>query len=126
MPVRDAVVDAEGEAAAVTGRGHLVDDVAMEGRVHDVIVGLLGVPEAETVHVFGDHDDVAHAGRLRDADPLVGIKLHRIEPPVELIIFRHRHLVAAGPAQLGTGQRDRTPMDEESEPTRLKIRQRHG
>ena len=65
----------------------LLDDVALERRVHDVVIGLLRVPQAEAVVVLRGEHDVLHAGVLGDVDPLVGVELRRIESLVKVVVF---------------------------------------
>jgi hypothetical protein len=87
MPVAGRIIGAEGDAALFAGFGEFLDHVPLEGRVHDVVVGLFGVPEAEAVVVFGGEHHVFHAGGLGDGDPFIGVELGGVEAFVEVVVF---------------------------------------
>ena len=115
VPVAGGVVRPERETGAPTGVGELLRHVAPERRVHDVVVRLLRVPQAEAVVVLRREDDVLHAGRLGDGHPLVGVELHGVEALVEVVVLLHRRLASARPADLLARERHGAPVDEHAE-----------
>ena len=72
------------------GVGNFLGHIPLERAVHDVVVGLLGIPEAEPVVVFGQKDDVRAAGILDDLDPFAGVELVRIPFLVEVVVLLDR------------------------------------
>ena len=77
--VEDGVVEIDGKALGTEGVGILAHDVAAEGAVHDVIVGGLGVPDAEAAVVLGGEAAVGHVGGLGGAGPLAAVELRGVE-----------------------------------------------
>jgi len=57
------------------------------GCIHNVIRAHLGAEHGKAIVVLGRDHDVLHAGILGDADPFIGIELHRIKLLGELLIF---------------------------------------
>ena len=105
--------------------GQLRADVALERRVHDVVVRHLRVPEQEAVAVLGRQHHVLHARGLGDGHPLLRVELRRVELLVEVVVDLdgNRALVRAlrigigpRPTDLGLLEADRPPVDEHAEP----------
>ena len=116
MPVADRVIGAEGDPLLAARRGHFLDYVAAQRRVHDVVVGLFRVEHAEAVVMLGDQHQVLHPRLPGDPDPRVGVEAGRVEMPVELVILLDGHLGSPRPADLGSLEAHRAPMYEHAEP----------
>ncbi len=95
MPVHDRVVDAELQAllAAFVGQ-RLQQALAVRRSVHHVVVGRLGVEQAEAVVVLGGDDDVLDSGFLGKANPFGRIVLDGIELLGQLLVLGHRDVRA--------------------------------
>ena len=72
----------------VAGVGHVLHHVDLPGRLGPgaLVVGQLGVVEAEAVVVLDQEDHVLHAGVLGDLDPLLGVELVRLPLLVEVVV----------------------------------------
>lgn len=74
-----AVIDGREDGMLVARFDELLHDVDFDGRVADVVVGLLGRPEAEAGDMLDGEDGVFHPRVAGDLDPLVDIELIRGE-----------------------------------------------
>ena len=115
IPVDDRVVGAEAEALPPAFVGQFPGHVALERRVHDVVVAQLRGVHREPVVVLGHQRDVLHARFLGQGHVLLGVELDRVELLVEVVVNLDRHLPAARPADLGALQAHRPPVDEHAE-----------
>ena len=77
----------------VAGFTQFLDDISFERcGVNDVIGADQGLEERKSIMVFGSDDDILNAGVFEDLHPLFGVKLRRIEPRDDLVIFISRNL----------------------------------
>ena len=73
VPVNQRVVQTDAQTFR-TKRVHILpDDVLTIGRIRNLVVRVLGIPQAETLVMLRGQDDVLHARRLRDLRPRGGI-----------------------------------------------------
>ena len=90
VPVHDGIVNAELEPLLTALVGQRPEQVFVDGGGFDgVVVGGLGVEEAETVVMLGGDDDVLDTRRLGVADPLGRIVFDRVELPGEFLVVGH-------------------------------------
>ena len=94
MPVHNGMVEAEADAVPQAGLLEGLQEVLPPGRRGHVMVGDLGVPEAEAVVVLGGDDQVVHPGLLGGLHPGVGVELHRVEAVAGRQVAREGQLVA--------------------------------
>ena len=74
------IVDAKLQAVPVGGFLQLLDDVALERRVvDDVVGGDCGIIQREAVVMLRGDDDISGAAILEGPCPLVGVELGRIK-----------------------------------------------
>ena len=118
-PITDGMVGAKQQVLGFAGLRQFLQDVPFERRAHHIIVGQSGVPDTETVVVFGRNHEVAGTGRFGGGDPARRIEVHRIELLIQLVVFLFGHFIAAGPADLGTFEADGSPVNEQAETHRL-------
>ena len=126
MPIAHRVVRAKRDSAPLAGGAKFLHHVAAERRTHDVVVGLLGVPQAEAVVMLGREHHVLHAGRLGNGHPLVGIEAGGVELGVQVIVVGDGRFLSSRPADFMPRDAHRPPMDEHAEPHVLPPLQRRG
>ena len=125
IPVGDRVVEAERQSLFSAGVGQFFGHVPSERRVHDVVVGRLGVPHAKAIAVLGDIDQVLEPARLECGNPFGRVELLRVERLVEVVVFFTRHC-PAGKTDLLTGQYGGAEADHGRIFERAKFGQRFG
>lgn len=74
MAVPQGIVDGKLEAVFLAGFGYGAHYVGLDGRGGYVVVGILAVPEAETVVMLGDEQHIAETGVAGHAYPLVAVE----------------------------------------------------
>ena len=72
-------VHAEAYAVFAAGVRQFTHDIALEGRVGDVVVGVARVPQAEAVMVLAGEDDALHARLDNRLHPLFAVESGRVE-----------------------------------------------
>ncbi len=98
MPVNEGVIEADVEALGAEGVHHLAEGVFAVGGVGDLVVGVLGVPQAEALVVLGGEDHVAHAGLAGGLRPFAGLEEVGVEEvEVDLVVFVGDLLIVADP-----------------------------
>jgi hypothetical protein len=115
VPVAGGVIREEPDPCLAARFGKLLRHVPPEGAVHDVVVGLLCIPEAEAIVVFGQQHDVSGSCLLHDSDPLAGVELVGIPLLVEAVVLVDGGRIAARPADFPPGQCHWPPADEHPE-----------
>ena len=88
VPVDEGVVEADVEALGAEGVDDLAEQVAPGGGVGGLVVGVLGVEEAEALVVLRRDDEVLHAGGLGLGGP--GLRVEEIgveEVEVDLVLL---------------------------------------
>ena len=77
--VEDAEVQHHAQSLLAKGINILAHDIHMGRRLHGVVVGCFGIPDAETAMMLGGEAAIAHACCLCCLCPLVTIKMRRGE-----------------------------------------------
>ena len=79
MRVQNTVVKHHLQALGAESIHILAYHILMDGRVHTVVIGRLGVPDAEAAMVLGGQTAVRHIGSLCYLCPLTAIQLRWVE-----------------------------------------------
>jgi hypothetical protein len=74
------IVEAQWHSALSGYGGKLGENVLAVGRAGDLVAGIGRVEHAEAVVMLGSEHNVALAGGLGQADPVVRLELNGIEP----------------------------------------------
>ncbi len=82
--------------------------------MHDIEIGLPGVPHTKAVVMPRDQRDVFHSRRFRKAHPSVGIEVNRIEELLEPCIILYGDVPVIHYPLAITGDAEWAPMDEQS------------
>ncbi len=81
VPVDERVVQSHLQAAGAEGVEQRTQEITPGGRLGGLVVGQLGVPEAEPLVVLAGDDHVLHPRGRRPLGPLLGVIQIRIETP---------------------------------------------
>ena len=115
VPIDDGIIEADLEPFGAEGVDVFAHEVAMRGRVGRLVIGQLGIEQAEAVVVLGGEHGVFHAGLFGELRPLFRVVIHGIKfVEIGLIGFHGDTLLAAHPfAARRNGVQP--PMDEHAE-----------
>ena len=77
--VWNGIIGPEFHSLFFTCFGEFLHYIPFESGIHNVIVGLFGIPETESVMMLAGQYDVFHPSRLGRTYPLVGVELHGVK-----------------------------------------------
>jgi hypothetical protein len=114
------------QVSSMAGVGELFDDIAAIGGFGacDLVVGQFRIEIHKPVVVFRGEDQILRPAVFGDSNPLVGVEFGGIEFLVEVIVHLHGDIARTArpssfasprPADLGSNQTHRAPVDEEPE-----------
>ena len=112
VPVWVGVVKGEKHFVFLTGIGKHFQHIPPIGRVHDVVISVLGIPHAETVMMLGGKTDVLHTGPLGKQHPFLRIIVYGIKPVHQGFVLCSIQIIPGKRLLMQFRQRVNTPMDE--------------
>jgi len=115
MPVEERIIKTDLEAFRPESLHKFFQEVAAEGGVGHLVIGVFRVPEAEALVMFGSDDRIFHAGCFRHPSPLAGIEEVGVEVvKIFLVLLVGQTLVIFYPFVAG-GKSVKAKVDEQAE-----------
>lgn len=91
VPVRNGIVEGEGQAMLGAGVSEHFQDILAVGSIGDFKIRVLGVPHAKSIVMLGRKAKVFHPGFLCQQHPFLGVEIHRVKLLGEGRVFLPRH-----------------------------------